>query len=125
MKTFLLLFGLALSCSAASVTYTPQPVPFCAARFMRCTRAIETPRGQRVGRHGEQGPYQMTRAARSDNGSAARHLAWLRSHLHNPTVERLALAWNAGLDACEASRVTPEQRDHARRLANLYDDPTF
>ena len=92
---------------------------------MDCIAARETPNGEQVGRAGERGRFQMTRAARADNRDPVRHLAWLIENLNDPTPYRLALAWNAGLHAVQTGHTTPRQRTYAQDVANLYFDPTF
>jgi hypothetical protein len=101
----------------------PAPVPdFSEARFIRCISAVENPRNLRIGRHGESGSQQMTRAARANGGPLA-HLRWLEQTLHTQDMIILALAWHAG--AVGSTHPTAKQRDYAARVAALYNDPSF
>ena len=55
---------------------------------------------------------------------ARKHLRWLVQSLaaagEVPTPYRLALAWNAGLEATLHDRTPPATRDYARRVVNVF-----
>jgi hypothetical protein len=117
-----LLLCIALACPAAEVHVTVPALPLLEARFIRCISAVENPHNLRIGRHGEHGPVQMTRAARANGGPLA-HLRWLEQTLHTQDMIILALAWHAG--AVGSAHPTAKQRDYAARVAALYNDPSF
>jgi hypothetical protein len=98
-------------------------------RFLDCTAAVETgapARPPRRGRADEVGPCQLSPAVRLLNRrDAPQHLRWLRRHLPQPTVFRLALAWQVGLTGCRRGDGTPAQLDRAQRVLQLYLDRTF
>lgn len=93
----------------------------------------------KVGPAGELGYYRLTRAAwlrhttapferaatdhALETRVAARHLAWIERELVRdgqvPTVYRLALAWNAGLEG--SNRAPASAHDYARRVRNLVE----
>lgn len=90
------------------------------------------------GANGELGPYQLTRGvwarhsalrfnlanAKGVEGDrvALAHLAWLQTHVDNPTPYRLALAWNAGLGAVQRNSFSDSSVDYAHRVRNVYEE---
>lgn len=106
----------------APVVARDEPTPF-ELRFLHCGEAIETPRGQRVGKNGELGRMQMTRASRMIARTPLGYLRWLEKTVPDPTPYRLALAWNAGPTGMQ--NPSDRQTDHAQRLANLFYDRSF
>jgi hypothetical protein len=102
---------------------------------------VENPtNSMKIGRHGELGPYQFRpttwrmytkkpfRLAGNDEESdvvAAKHYDWIKRGLQQeglePTPYRIALAWNAGLDATVRGRVSSSSRNYATRVKNLVE----
>lgn len=100
-------------------------------RLHDCIAQVEDWQGRR-GRAGEIGPTQILpqvwRRYSNQRYSAEEarrvtlaHLVWLQSNVENPTVYRLALAWNAGAAATNRCRINDRQADYAQRVRNLYE----
>lgn len=94
---------------------------------------------QAVGAHGERGRYQIreeTWRAIAPNYPfifahdpaisrkvAMRHLEWLAQRVacREPACANIiAIAWNAGVHAATDGYATPEQKDYAQRVTNIY-----
>jgi hypothetical protein len=110
-----------------------------AARLADQIRKVEDWNGN-DGRHGERGPYQVTRAvwrqhipdepfilARQEDwgrACALKHIAWLRQQLRRAGLDdnahTVALAYNAGLTAVLKGKAPMDSYDYALRVENLY-----
>ena len=110
------------------------------AKAKEAIRTVENSKHSRIGRHGERTTLQITSRVwrtysrmpfwrASENRAEARaeaervadvHLAWLWSNLENPTLYRLAAAWNGGLQSVNAGNVSNAQADYAQRVCNVY-----
>jgi hypothetical protein len=107
--------------------------------FLSAVAEIETGGNARaVGRRGERGLYQFTRATWQRHSSrpfvdahdpviahavAVRHFKWLQDKIatsgREATSYRLAVAWNAGLSRALSGSAPRSTRDYARRVSNL------
>jgi hypothetical protein len=107
--------------------------------FLSAVAEVETGGNARaVGRRGERGLYQFTRATWQRHSSrpfaeahnptvahsvAVQHFNWLRARLsangREPTAYRMAVAWNAGLGRAISGAPPRSTRDYARRVSNL------
>lgn len=97
-----------------------------------------------LGANGEHGPYQFTRAtwrqhskqpfsvAKGTSGKeraeqarvALAHVHWIEANIADPTVYRMALAWNAGVTAVNTNRLQQRHWDYAQRVVNVYGEIT-
>ena len=95
------------------------------AKLLHAIAQVETGGDVRRGRAGEVSAWQMTPAnwlayRGTARERAAAHLRYLEARMENPTVYRLAVAWNGGLGALK--RPSAKTRDYAKRVENLYHD---
>jgi len=132
-----LLCALCVGLSVVSVTTASAALD--PARLADAIRPVENWHGL-DGRHGERGPYQITRgvwsmhmpgtpfaAARQEGpgrACALKHIAWLARQLKAAgwpdNAHTIALAYNAGLTAVLTGKVPLESYDYALRVENLY-----
>ena len=109
-------------------------------RFLDAVVTVEATPGR--GSHGELGKYQFTAQtwrqhstkphewalgrtseARLERDRVARaHIKWIEQHLENPTVYRMALVWNAGLNTVKRNAFTDSSVDYANRVRNVYGE---
>lgn len=107
--------------------------------FLKAVAQVETGGNARaIGRLGERGLYQFTRTTWRRYSKrpfvdahhpaiaydvAVRHFNWLHERLvangAEPTMHRMAVAWNAGLSRALSGRPPRSTHDYARRVANL------
>lgn len=109
-------------------------------RFLGAVVTVEATPGR--GSNGELGKYQLTAQtwrqhskqphewalgrtseARMERDRVARaHTKWIEQHLENPTVYRMALVWNAGLNTVKRNAFTDASVDYANRVRNVYGE---
>lgn len=132
-KALLLVLLLASVCPALAVDRES---------FLRAIAEVETGSNPAsIGRHGERGLFQFRKAVWAQHTSApftrahhpdtswsiARiHFDWVYAYLSSkgvpPTVQSMAMAWNAGVGATVRRQIGPATKDYAQRVAALVED---
>lgn len=113
----LLILALSLSVSLPAAVDAP--------RLLAAIALVETGNAPKIGKAGETGVHQMGVAARRDNGTAAKHLAWIRAQLRrhgaDDNATNIAICWNAGLTKTVTGKAPVSSYDYARRVVNIYE----
>jgi hypothetical protein len=93
---------------------------------LEATRLVENTSGW--GKHGEFGPYQMTKAVRLkvggyDKAAAMRWLIIVENDLKRARIDinsfNVGAAWNAGVGAVKRGEIPMSSYDYATRVANM------
>lgn len=107
-------------------------------RFLAAIATVENTTGR--GRNGEIGIYQFRESTWKQHSKepfkwafghnetqiherervAQAHFLWLQKNLKEPTVWRMALAWNAGIGAVNRSKFSESNFEYASRVRNVY-----
>jgi hypothetical protein len=134
-------FGAVLACAVFAAGAPEAPAMADRWETLTAIHWIENPTNDPApGAHGELGAYQFRRStwraytslpfeyARNRSHAdeiAVRHYDWLRRGFENaglsPTPYRIALAWNAGLNAALHGRAPRASHDYARRVVNIVE----
>jgi len=119
----------------------PAYAPLPAFDILMAIHEVENPRDlQTPGAHGELGPHQLTCDTwrrytllpftpqyvcdpKIEEVVALKHLRWIESELKKagvvPTVFRVAVAWNGGIEPAVTLWMEPSTADYAKRVVNL------
>lgn len=134
-------FAAALTCLAAGVGGVGEAAAADRWETLTAIHWVENPTNSPApGAHGELGAYQFRRSTWRSYSSlpfeyarervhadevAIRHYEWLSRGFQKaglaPTPYRIALAWNAGLNAALQGRAPRASHDYARRVVNIVD----
>jgi hypothetical protein len=134
-------FGLALACATVGGSATPDLLATDRWETLTAIHWVENPTNDPApGAHGELGAYQFRRSTWRSYSSlpfeyarerahadevAIKHYEWIRRGFEGaglaPTSYRIALAWNAGLNAALQGRAPRASHDYARRVVNIVE----
>ncbi len=134
--------GIIFLASAGSLHSTPESFG-TELKLLQAIRTVEDVKHPATpGTHGELGFFRFRektwrqhtaepfarcgRSPKLELEIAVKHLRWLVQSItaagEVPTPYRIALAWNAGLDATLRDRVPEATRDYARRVVNVFSE---